>query len=76
MRVIDFIERLQVVRDIVKFVVNGMVTLHEAEQQQIKQRIAELIAQGDKQKVAEAKALWERGLISDEGCMQILQLHK
>lgn len=76
MRVIDFIERLQVVRDIVKFVVNGMVTLHEAEQQQIKQRIAELIAQGNKQKVAEAQALWERGLISDEGCMQILQLHK
>lgn len=76
MRVIDFIGRLQTLNDIVKFVVNGFATLHEAEQQQIKQRIAELIAQGDKQKVAEAKALWERNLISDEGFTQILQLHK
>jgi nitrate/nitrite transporter NarK len=48
--------------ELIFIVICCVQTMSEAEQQQIKQRIAELIAQGDKQKVAEAKALWELNL--------------
>lgn len=76
LKIIDFIGRLQVAKDIFTFVIDKYNILREAEETQIQERIAQLMASGKNQKIAEATALWELNYISNEGYRLILSLYK
>lgn len=75
-KLIDWVGRYFTLKDIGNYLLDKYNEIAEAEQKRLLKAVDGFKAKGMSQKLAEATALWESNLISDEGYQLILQMEK